>query len=47
MLKKIAKKKKKKCSGPPPLEQFSFLWYPKGKKASFGGPREKKVPLGA
>ena len=42
MLKNIAKKKKKICSGPPPPEQFSFLWYPKGKKASFGGPRPRE-----
>ena len=42
MLKKIAKKKEKKYTGPPPHEQIFFLWGTKGKKTSFGGPREKK-----
>ena len=51
-MKKFAKKNKKNCPGPPPLEQIFFLWGTKGKKlplghqmekkTSFGGPREKK-----
>ena len=42
MLKKIAKIKKKICSGPPPPEQFSFLLYPKGKKSFLWGTKRKK-----
>ena len=44
MLKKIAKKIKTRAT---PNEQTFFLWGTKGKKTSFWGPREKKVPLGA
>ena len=52
MLKKIAKIRKKKYTGPPPHEHFFFLWGTKGKKLPlwhqmektfFGGPKEIKT----
>ena len=46
MLKKIAKKNKKICPGPPPLEQIFFLWGTKGKKTSFGAPNGKNFLWG-
>ena len=46
-MKKIAKKREKKYTGPPPHEQIFFLWGTKGKKTSFGTSNgKKKLPLG-
>ena len=45
-MKKIAKKREKKYTGPPPHEQIFFLWGTKGKESSFGAPNEKKILWG-
>ena len=55
MLKKIAKKKEKKYTGPPPHEQFffplgdqrekNFLWGTKWKKNPLGDQRKLKLPF--
>ena len=46
MLKKIAKKKEKKYTGPPPHEQFIFLWGTKGKKLPLGDQEKKSSSRG-
>ena len=46
MLKKIAKKNKNICPGPPPHEQIFFLWGTKGKKTSFGASNGKNFLWG-
>ena len=41
MFKKIAKKNKKICTGPPPMSKFFSFGVPKGKKLPLGHQLEK------